>query len=327
MSTKVILGIHGLANKPPRKQLKTWWRAALAEGLQKNCGNAASPPLEMSYWADLLYRHPLHDDRNFERDGLYNDEPYVEAEADALRTYRDGWLDRGRAALQDVGGDVADAMKRHFGMDAVSDWLIARFVKDLDFYYDANRRIDARKPPRGSGEQEPARKVLQDELRAELRRHAGREVMLIAHSMGSIIAYDVLRDIGRSSDPADRGVTVSHLVTIGSPLGLPPVKAKIVAERTYDRTRHRALRVRTPSIVTTSWYNFADRRDPVAFDTHLKDDFHPNADGVRVVDDLVENDYCAPLAPGQKKRKGNPHKSYGYLRTPELSAHVAAFLG
>ncbi len=327
MSDKVIIGIHGLANKPRATQLKTWWRTALAEGLQKTCGRRATPPLEMVYWADLLYRHALHDDAAFDFDGLYNDEPYVPAEAGALNTYRDGWLDRGRAALQDISGDVADGLKRHFGMDAVSDWLIARFLKDLDFYYDTARRIRARKPPRGSGEMTLARTVLQDELRAELRRHAGKDVMLIAHSMGSIIAYDVLRDVGRSTDPADRGVSVSHFVTIGSPLGLPPVKAKIVEERGYDRRRHRSLRVRTPTIVTASWYNFADRRDPVAFDTHLQDDFHPNDAGVRVVDDLVENDYLAPPAAGGKQRKHNAHKSYGYLRTPELSAHVAAFLG
>ncbi len=326
MGKKIILGIHGLANKPRKAQLKTWWRAALAEGLEKNCAVSEAPPFELVYWADLLHKHPLHDDPAFDFDPLYNDEPYQPAPPGALKIYRDGWLDRGRAALQDVTGDVADALKRHFGMDAVSDWLIARFLRDLDFYYDAARRIRARKPPRGSGELEIARQVLQNELRAELRRHAGKDIMLIAHSMGSIIAYDVLRDIGRSEAPADRGVSVSHFVTIGSPLGLPPVKAHIVAERGYDRRRHRSLRVRTPTIVSASWLNLADRRDPVAFDTHLMDDFHPNDAGVRVVDDLVENDYHAPARPGRAGGRRNSHKSYGYLRTPELSAHVAAFL-
>ena len=43
--------------------------------------------------------------------------------------------------------------------------------------------------------------------------------------------------------------------------------------------------------------------------------------GVRVKDDIVINDYRAP---GQEKR--NHHKSYGYLRTPELSHLVAEFL-
>jgi esterase/lipase superfamily enzyme len=48
--------------------------------------------------------------------------------------------------------------------------------------------------------------------------------MLIAHSMGTIISYDVLRDLGQE-DPSFK---VPHFATIGSPLDLPHVKAKII---------------------------------------------------------------------------------------------------
>jgi hypothetical protein len=72
--------------------------------------------------------------------------------------------------------------------------------------------------------------------------------------------------------------------------------------------------------VTYSVRNYAERRDPVAFDSHLRDDFGPNARDIRVVDDLVINNYRSPSG------EPNYHKSYGYLRTPELSKHIAAFL-
>ncbi len=42
--------------------------------------------------------------------------------------------------------------------------------------------------------------------------------------------------------------------------------------------------------------------------------------GVPVEDDLVLNDYTS------SKGKRNHHKSYGYLRTPELSEHIHDFL-
>ena len=42
--------------------------------------------------------------------------------------------------------------------------------------------------------------------------------------------------------------------------------------------------------------------------------------GIRVKDDLVANDYLG------LDGKANPHKSYGYLRTPELSKCVKEFL-
>ena len=114
---------------------------------------------------------------------------------------------------------------------------------------------------------------------------------------------------------ADPAFELAHFVTIGSPLGLPHVKAKVYEERAYDTSR-----VRTPSIVTEQWINYADRGDPVALDVHLADDYGPNKRRVRVKDDLVLNDY---LSPGGKP---NRHKSYGYLRTPELSEHVRDFV-
>ena len=73
-------------------------------------------------------------------------------------------------------------------------------------------------------------------------------------------------------------------------------------------------------MVTERWVNYADRRDPVTIDTHLRDDFGENDLHVRVEDDLVINDYVSP------KGDRNSHKSYGYLRTPELSEHIRDFL-
>jgi hypothetical protein len=75
--------------------------------------------------------------------------------------------------------------------------------------------------------------------------------------------------------------------------------------------------VRTPSIVAR-WTNFADRRDVVAIDAKLGDDYEPNDQGVKVADLPVINAYRSPLdrSPADKP---NYHKSYGYLRTPEMS--------
>jgi len=86
---------------------------------------------------------------------------------------------------------------------------------------------------------------------------------------------------------------------------LPHVKHKIIKENRL---------VRTPSIVK-NWTNLADRRDPVALDTHLSDDYQENYAGVRVKDDLVMNDWG-----------GINHKSYGYLRTPEFSDLLKNFI-
>ncbi len=73
-----------------------------------------------------------------------------------------------------------------------------------------------------------------------------------------------------------------------------------------------------PSIIR-QWTKLADRRDPVAFDTHLEDDYEANDRGVAVRDDLIINDYKSPSG------KTNSHKIYGYLRAPELSDVIRRF--
>ncbi len=306
--SKIIIGIHGLANKPAKDVLEDWWKKSIAEGLQVNCG-IPNPEVQFKivFWADLLYKNRLHTEDDFSFDALYNHEPYVRAGDGALQKYKDSWRSDIVAAALGLVGTTVDTLKERFGVNSFADWLLGKLLKDLAFYYDDNRMIKGR-----NDQYATAKNVLRDELRNALLPEKEKEIMLIAHSMGSIIAYDVLRNLGREN----AGVEIPHFVTIGSPLGLPHVKGKIIQEREYDP------RVRTPSIVTKRWVNYADRKDPVAVDVHLRDDYEENDKTVRVKDDLISNDYRKPA--GEKEH--NHHKSYGYLRTPELSKHVAAFL-
>ena len=78
-----------------------------------------------------------------------------------------------------------------------------------------------------------------------------------------------------------------------------------------------------PHPSSNSWVNYADKKDPVALDVRIGDDYEPkDENGVQVVDDLVSNDYHKPDDPEDR----NYHKSYGYLRTPEIADHIADFL-
>lgn len=306
---KVIVGIHGLANKPPREPHAQDWKRSLLEGLANLGAKNAAFDFDLVYWADRLYKQPLHTDANYSFDANYDGEPYVPAVPGALQKYDEGFLDRLRAKALDVAGSVFDFTRQKLGMDRLSSWLLGRLLKDLAFYYDAERTIDD-----GKGGKAVARKVLDAVLERALLAHQGKEILVIAHSMGSIIAYNVLRDLGQRHPT----LKVAEFVTVGSPLGLPYVKGKIVEERTYDP------KVRTPSCVTRSWINYADKKDPIALDVHLRDDYGPNKAGVRVVDDLVLNDYHTTVG---GEREHNHHKIYGYLRAPELAAQVRKFLG
>lgn len=302
--SKVIIGIHGLANKPARASHRDGWVKSIQEGLSKNGGSLAPPIYVLEtdgfsdvYWADLMYPAPG------------DAESYVEAKPGALKWYKDKYLDDLRAQLQGNLGWVADTVKGTLGLNVVADAVLNAKLKDLAFYYDSVRTINDRKAA-----QRLAREVLQDELIEAMSPHKGKDIMLIGHSMGSIIAYDVLRRLGQE-DPTWR---VNHFVTMGSPLGLPHVKLK--AEAFFKAGVYGDATLRTPTIVAGSWVNFADPKDPVAFDSHLADDFVANSGGVRVRDDLILNDY-------EWNGKANRHKIFGYLRAPEFSKHLNDFLG
>ena len=284
----IIIGIHGLANKPPAAEKPGYWKRALIEGLKRSCGKTTNDlSFDFVYWADLRYPAPIPFSENPE---YYYEDP---GRGPFPAYHTDKWAEIINKATEIVGTEV-NFLDVHTGVTKVGDFVLERELQDLAAYY-----ADA-------GFRETVRERLTDKLKL----CKGSRILLIGHSMGSIIAYDVLRLLGRN----DPQCMVDHFVTIGSPLGMPHVKYKISQENDL---------VRTPSIVGR-WTNFADRRDVVAIEAKLADDYEPNDQGVKVTDVPVINAYLSPMD-RNPPNKPNYHKSYGYLRTPELSNVVRAF--
>ena len=99
--------------------------------------------------------------------------------------------------ITSVIGREVNFLDLHTGVEKVGDFVLERELQDLAAYY----------------EDENFRSTARQRLIDKLREHTGKRIMLIGHSMGSIIAYDVLRIVGRQTPP----VPVDHFITIGSP--------------------------------------------------------------------------------------------------------------
>jgi pimeloyl-ACP methyl ester carboxylesterase len=155
------------------------------------------------------------------------------------------------------------------------------------------------------------RAAIRSILRELIAQHSDDEIMVIGHSMGSIVAYDVLRNL------RDSRIRIPHLITIGSPLGLSAVKQKTRAE--WDRDEKQP---RVPEVLTGSWDNFGDPKDLVCADLSVADEYLPSV-SVAAKDTVVFNGYCYPVGDDVKH---NHHKSYGYLRTPQMAKRVQNFL-
>lgn len=276
----VIIGIHGLANKPPADEKTRWWKAAIAEGLTRNEGLTDPEFLfELVYWADLRYDAPLSEDSNREPYRPYDGAGPLPGGDEAPAITAEDFLAPLYAGI--------DCLEEATGITVVDDVILEHRFDDL-WHYHVERRF--------------ARQV-RARLTARLRAFRAHRILLVAHSMGSVIAYDVLRLLERE-DPSLR---IEHLVTAGSPLGLAKVKLKFEAE-------HGALRV--PNNVS-AWTNLADGEDVVAIMGTLNADYGPSKAGVHIVDRRVVNEYRRPDG------EPNHHKSYGYLRTPEFSRACA----
>jgi pimeloyl-ACP methyl ester carboxylesterase len=283
LSQPLIVGIHGLNNKPGRDTLRRWWMAALDEGLRRNLtASPALPELRLCYWADLTHEVPYS--------ALNDPEPY--RPDDGHGPLAGGKLGTRRylAALGlEAAGKMLETITRSGFLEERLEHLIETRANDL-FRYHAEAEF---------------RRQIRDRLSLRLHKamRERRSVLLIAHSMGSIIAYDVLRE-----HPA---LMVSHLVTIGSPLGLGEVKGF---------SSHEFGPPRIPDGVSR-WTNLADPRDKIAaLDLRLASDYEPGLRCARIVDRNARNAYVGPAG------RPNPHKIYGYLRTPEMSAIIVAWL-
>lgn len=158
--------------------------------------------------------------------------------------------------------------------DPIFRIVVGRFASDVIDYLYGRFAVQMREPVREAIRMQPAPEVI------------------VAHSLGTIVLYDVL------NEPEFAELKPRLLLTAGSPLGIGNVQ---------DKLRDRAGRPHPVPAAVEAWANFADRWDPVALEATLHDEFHP-ADFVR--DERVNN-----LA-------RNNHDLTGYLSIPLVRTRI-----
>ncbi len=113
--------------------------------------------------------------------------------------------------------------------------------------------------------------TVRDEL---LRQHPHRErhyVTIVAHSLGSVIAYDVCALLGTVLQSEVKTLGLSHFFTLGSPLALFSL---LRFGDEIERYAKRGVYLDRPD-QSGRWLNFYDQQDPIAF--LLRDVYSPLA--------------------------------------------------
>ena len=285
--------VHGIGNKPPADDLLGSWRGALADVGSDLATRGVSSSLV--YWADLLYAAPV-------RGAVYEsaEDPEIVEVPDV------GMLWAARAEDDEAVfiRELADAIGYDpLAADApavVGDelfervplpWFLKRrlmkvFLRDVHHYL-----FDTTFNPR-PGEEYSIRRDIRARVVEALAvgaRKSGPHVV-VAHSLGSVIAYDCLRRVADCP-------RVDGLVTIGSPLGLDEVQ---------DRLRPEWSRADGfPEV--DRWVNVYDRLDPVVgLDPVLGNDFR--RDGTDVVEDVHQANRGAWRHSATKYLAGEPFR-------------------
>ncbi len=300
--SKVIIAIHGLGNKPPKEQLLDWGKMAIKEGMQLEQISIKKPPkFELVYWADLLYNKPqtlTEEDKNspYFLDEIYTPTPKnYKFESHEFRKY---FLDFFKKVIY----KIFLGKEYHLRYAFVTQKIIHKYFHELEVFFSGDAKY-------GSDINSIIKRNIIERLSKVLEKYENDEIFLIAHSMGAIIAFHVLSFINPK-------IKINTFVTIGAPLGAPFVLSRIAE---HSKNVYGVPKPQTPECVQKNWYNFSDIRDQIALDYKLSDDFGANSKGIKCIDQLVTNNYVM-------NNIANPHKSYGYLRTPEFIDVLVKFL-
>jgi hypothetical protein len=251
-----LVYVHGIGPQPSLPELLAEWNLALF-------GRDPLLPTLMAYWADLRPSAPAG--------------PGARAAAYGERVARElGGAAPGPRRRRGPGKSVFPLPA--FLREPITRALTGLFLEDTSAYFFDPKRRDA----------------MRARVRDALRSVSG-DVVLVAHSQGSIIAYDVLSELGEA-------VSVSCFITLGSALGLGEVQDQI------------AKPLRVPAGVR-AWLNFVDVFDPIALDKGLANDFAPKG---AIRDRRVAH---------RGRASFDFHGATGYLATDEVRAAVGRAVG
>lgn len=151
------------------------------------------------------------------------------------------------------------------------------------------------------------RELLKQTLRPMLEQQ--QDVLLIGHSLGSVIAYDALWELTHRE-----GLTGKvDFLTLGSPMGMHYIQRRLLgmnghAEKSY------------PGLIRR-WINLAAEGDVTALNQKLSESFQPMLEQGLVVS--IE-DHCHGIYNYFRSDEGlNCHRSYGYFVSPAVGSIIA----
>lgn len=292
MTTKHIIFVPGKNPKPePAEHRELLWRT-LVEGVRR-ADRATANALQASYsqfqlisWNYLYYRE--YKDATMDIpwiDALINKHGPTDQDIDEANSWNI-WLER----LKLTVADHLPFLIRLLPAEVRST------AGEISRYFENTGHIAS-----------AIRSLLADTLLPMLERQ--EDVLLIGHSLGSVIAYDTLWELSRQEGVKGK----VDFLTLGSPLGMHYVQRRLLGMngnglKSYpDRIRR--------------WVNLSAEGDVTALNRNFNESFRPMLE-----QGLVESieDHSHGIYNFYRSDEGlNCHRSYGYLVNPAVGNIIA----
>lgn len=156
-------------------------------------------------------------------------------------------------------------------------WLSSQWMQDVKaYFYNDSERLRIRE-------------IFEAQIKID---SDSEKTIVIAHSLGTIIAYDAFY--------LNKDFSVKLFITIGSPLGFGSIQARL-------NEIHKTRGSKVPESLQKRWVNIANIKDLVAFDKGLENDFIPRGS----IRDITLPSWG-----------DDPHSSEKYLSSKELHNEV-----
>lgn len=292
MATKQIIYVPGKNPKPEAAQHRGLLWRTLVEGVRR-ADRAVAGTLQASYeqfhlvsW-NYVYYHVYKD--------ITKDIPWIDAlinkHGPTEQDIRDAhswniWLSRFLLTLADHIPLLIRLLPEAVRSTAHE---VDRYFNNTD---DAARKI---------------RDLLKQTLRPMLEQQG--DVLLIGHSLGSVIAYDTLWELSHQEGVKGK----VDFLTIGSPMGMHYIQRRLLGMNGHGKKSY-------PDLIRR-WINFSAEGDVAALNQNFNESFHAMLE-LGLVESI--EDHCHGIYNFFRSDAGlNCHRSYGYMVNPAVGSIIA----
>lgn len=303
---KQILLIHGRHYKPVKADLQSLWIQAIKHGIDRDFPSKVQEfkdaKVELVYYGDIsnaflsdFYDEAIPDDLDDRKASLADLTRYSKSQF-TKNTYKglpgyNPWMEA-----------AADLFAGALNLIGLSDNIIEQVAPDMKEYWgDYHFGSDVRE-------------VFTSAIVKALKRDG--EVCVIAHSLGTMIAYDVFWKLSYYSEYRGQSWNrmIDRWITLGSPLADETVKDNLKGATNREADRF-------PRNIG-EWINIAAEDDYISHDQKVSGDYKAMKRLGYVNSIKDKRIYNLALRDG----KSNPHNGVGYLIHPTTIQAIAEWL-